>query len=146
MITEAIFLGILLGFIYYEITGLTPGGIVVPGYLALYFDKPPVLMATLIAVLLTLLIVTGLSRVIILYGRRAFLAAVMVGFFLKWIFETTIIEQGWGSTELIVIGFIVPGLIAHEMQKQGIVKTILSAAVVSGLVFGLLKIQGALFW
>ena len=142
MITEAIFLGILLGFIYYEVVGLTPGGIVVPGYIALYFDKPLVLLSTLIAVLVTLALVAGLSRLVILYGRRAFLAAVMIGFILKWAIEILILRTGWASTELVVIGYIVPGLIAHEMRKQGIWQTIVSLILVSGIVHVLLRFWG----
>jgi len=142
MITEAIFLGILLGFIYYEVVGLIPGGIVVPGYIALYFDKPLVLLSTLIAVLVTLALVAGLSRLVILYGRRAFLAAVMIGFILKWAIEILILRTGWASTELVVIGYIVPGLIAHEMRKQGIWQTIVSLILVSGIVHVLLRFWG----
>ena len=142
MITEAIFLGILLGFLYYEIVGLTPGGIIVPGYIALYFDKPLILLSTLIAVLVTLALVAGLSRLVILYGRRAFLAAVMIGFILKWAIEILILRTGWASTELVVIGFIVPGLIAHEMRKQGIWQTILSLILVSGIVHVVLRFRG----
>ncbi len=142
MITEAIFLGILLGFIYYEVVGLTPGGIVVPGYIALYFDKPLVLLSTLIAALVTLTLVGGLSRLVILYGRRAFLAAVMIGFILKWAIEILILRTGWATTELVVIGYIVPGLIAHEMRKQGIWQTIVSLILVSGIVHVLLRFRG----
>lgn len=142
MITEAIFLGILLGFIYYEIVGLTPGGIIVPGYVALYFDKPLILLSTLIAVLVTLALVAGLSRLVILYGRRAFLTAVMIGFILKWAIEILILRTGWASTELVVIGYIVPGLIAHEMRKQGIWQTIVSLILVSGIVHALLRFRG----
>lgn len=142
MITEAIFLGILLGFIYYEVVGLTPGGIVVPGYIALYFDKPLVLLSTLIAALVTLALVAGLSRLVILYGRRAFLAAVIIGFILKWAIEILILRTGWASTELVVIGYIVPGLIAHEMRKQGIWQTIVSLILVSGIVHVLLRFRG----
>jgi poly-gamma-glutamate biosynthesis protein PgsC/CapC len=142
MITEAIFLGILLGFIYYEVVGLTPGGIVVPGYIALYFDKPLILLSTLIAVLVTLVLILGLSRLVILYGRRAFLAAVVIGFILKWSIEILILRTGWASTELVVIGYIVPGLIAHEMRKQGITETILSLVLVSGVVHIILRFRG----
>lgn len=80
MTTETIFLGIILGFIYYELVGLTPGGIVVPGYIALYMGRAGTLATTLLAALITLLLVVGLSRLVILYGRRAFLAAVMISF------------------------------------------------------------------
>lgn len=141
MITEAIFLGILIGLIYYELIGLTPGGIIVPGYIALYLTKPLILVTTLAAVLITYFIVKGFSRLIILYGRRAFVVAVLIGFFLKWTLETLLLRTNFLGADLAVIGYIIPGLIAHEMRKQGIIETILSCSIVSGLVGILLQIQ-----
>jgi len=140
MITEAIFLGIILGFIYYEFIGLTPGGIIVPGYIALNLNKPFVLLSTFIAVILTFYIVRGLSHVIILYGRRAFLAAVVTGFLLKWLFESYVFHFSPLNIELQVIGYIIPGLIASEMRKQGIWQTVLSLTIVAGIVNLLLRI------
>lgn len=141
MIAETIFLGILLGFIYYELVGLTPGGVIVPGYIALYLQQPLILMSTFIVVLITYFIMKGLSRLVILYGRRAFLAAVIIGFLLKWALETFVLRMNWMSYDLAVIGYIIPGLIANEMRKQGIVETFLSLAIVSGFVQILIQIQ-----
>ena len=145
MTIEAIFLGILLGFIFYEISGLTPGGVIVPGYIALYFHKPLILLTTLLAVLLTYYIVKGLSHLLILYGRRAFLTSVMIGFILKWLFETVIPGAGIGATDLVIIGYIVPGLIANEMRKQGIIITIVSLAFVSSLVYVIIEFRKVFF-
>ena len=145
MPVEAIFLGILIGFIYYELVGLTPGGIVVPGYIALYLTQPLVLLITLIAVLMTYYLVKILENIIILYGRRAFVAAVLIGFFLKWIFETQMLKLNWLTYDLAIIGYIIPGLMAHEMRKQGIVATVLSCTVVSVVVGILIEIQGIVF-
>ncbi|MFA7203055.1 MAG: poly-gamma-glutamate biosynthesis protein PgsC/CapC, partial [Candidatus Caldatribacteriota bacterium] len=36
MIYQAIGIGIAIGFLFYELVGLSPGGIVVPGYIALF--------------------------------------------------------------------------------------------------------------
>jgi poly-gamma-glutamate biosynthesis protein PgsC/CapC len=141
MVTEAIFLGILLGFIYYEFVGLTPGGIIVPGYVALYLGKPLILASTLAVVLITYFIVNGLGHIIILYGRRAFLAAVITGFLLKWSIETYFFHINSLSIELEVIGYIIPGLIASEMRKQGIWQTVASLAIVSSVVNIIMRIQ-----
>ncbi|OQX95228.1 poly-gamma-glutamate biosynthesis protein PgsC [candidate division KSB1 bacterium 4572_119] len=141
MIAEAIFIGIILGLIYYEIVGLTPGGVIVPGYIALYLTRPLILLTTFIAVMLTLFLVKLLSRLMILYGRRAFVASVIIGFLLKWSFETLVLKVDWISADLTVIGFIIPGLIANEMRKQGVWQTVYSCAAVSALVAILLKIH-----
>lgn len=141
MITESVFLGILLGFVYYELVGLTPGGIVVPGYIALFLNKPLMLVTTLLVALVTLILIVGLSRLVILYGRRVFLAAVIVGFLLKWGLESYLIGVVGVTRELEVIGYIIPGLIAHEMRKQGIGETLGSLLVVSGTTFFLIRLQ-----
>ena len=145
MITETIFLGILLGFIYYELVGLSPGGVIVPGYIALYIHKPLILVSTFTVVLLTFYIVKGLSCVIILYGRRAFLSAVIIGFLLKWSIEYFYFQINWFTYDLEVIGYIIPGLIANEIRKQGIVETLLSLILVSSIVHFIIKFQKYFF-
>ena len=145
MITETIFLGILLGFIYHELVGLTPGGIIVPGYIALYFIKPMILVTTFVSIIITLLVLKGLSHLIIIYGRRAFLAAVVIGFLLKWLMETIILTMDWMNYDLEVIGYIIPGLIANEMRKQGIWETLLSLILVSAIVHFVIRLQNYLF-
>ncbi len=140
MTTETIFLGILLGFIYYELVGLTPGGIVVPGYIALYLDRAGTLAATLLAALITLMLVAGLSRLVILYGRRAFLAAVLIGFLFKWALESYVTGSAGMTHDLEIIGYIIPGLIACEMRKQGLGATLASLLVVSGTTYFLIRL------
>ena len=141
MIIESIFLGILLGFIYYEFVGLTPGGVIVPGYIALYLHEPIILVTTLVVVLLTFFILKGLSRLVILYGRRAFLASVIIGFLLKWAIESYILLHSTFSYDLKVIGYIIPGLIANEMRRQGIFETLISLVFVSSVVRLVIYVQ-----
>ena len=142
---EAVFFGILLGFIYYEIVGLTPGGIIVPGYIALAVRQPLSIAATLAVALLTFIIVTGLRHLIILFGKRMFLASVMIGFFLTWCAELWVFDSIGPSSGLRIIGFIIPGLIANEMQKQGMFRTIISLVIVSGTVAILLQVTRSVF-
>lgn len=142
---EAIFLGILLAFIYYEIVGLTPGGIVVPGYIALFVGQPLTLAATLGVVFLTYFIVKGIRHLVILYGRRMFLASVIVGFLLKWCLEMWVLRGSGITQDLHIIGFVIPGLMANEMQKQGILQTIISLVIVSGTVYALLRLVTLVF-
>ena len=83
---------------------------------------------------LTYLVVIQLSNYVILYGRRRFLAMVLVSFLLKWLIEEIIIKMPISGIELRSIGYIIPGLIANEMRRQGIFPTIYSLAIVSILV------------
>jgi len=134
MIYQAIGIGVMVSFAFYEMVGFSPGGIVVPGYVALFLDQPIRILVTLLVALLTYFAVKILSNYIILYGRRRFLAMVLVSFLLKWLIEEMIIKMPIPSIELRSIGYIIPGLIAKEMRRQGIFPTIYSLAIVSILV------------
>ena len=134
MIYQSIGIGIAVSFIYFELAGLSPGGIVVPGYLALFFDQPVRIIITLIVAFLTYYILRLLSDYIILYGRRRFLAAILIGFLLKWVVESIIVQMPITGIELQTIGYIIPGLIANEMKRQGIFPTLYSLTIVAGIV------------
>lgn len=54
MVEEAIGLGLVISLIFAESLGLAAGGMVVPGYIALYIHKPFLVVGTVIASLLTL--------------------------------------------------------------------------------------------
>jgi len=140
MILSAFALGILLGFIFFELTGLTAGGIIVPGYIALYLNEPFRILATIFIALVTYGLISLLANVMILYGRRRFLLAILVGFLLRgftdWL-QVQIPETGW---DLHVIGYIIPGLIANEFFRQGVLKTILALTIVSITVFLILHL------
>jgi len=134
MIYQAIGIGVMVSFVFYEMVGFSPGGIVVPGYVALFLDQPIRILVTLLVALLTYFAVKILSNYIILYGRRRFLAMVLVSFLLKWLIEEIVIKMPIPGIELRSIGYIIPGLIANEMRRQGIFPTIYSLAIVSILV------------
>jgi poly-gamma-glutamate biosynthesis protein PgsC/CapC len=131
MIYQAIGIGVMVSFAFYEMVGFSPGGVVVPGYIALFLDQPIRILVTLIVALLTYFSVKILSNYIILYGRRRFLTMVLVSFLLKWLIEEMIIKMPISGIELRSIGYIIPGLIANEMRRQGIFPTIYSLAIVS---------------
>ena len=134
MIYQAIGIGIVVSFGFYEIVGLSPGGIVVPGYIALFLDQPIRILVTLLIALLTYFIISKLSNYMILYGRRRFLAMILIGFLLKWLVEEIIITMPISGIELRSIGYLIPGLIANEMRRQGILPTIYSLVIVSIIV------------
>ena len=80
----AIILGLTLSLLFAEKFGINPGGLVVPGYLALTMKDPKSLIAIFLLSLLTYIIVEfGLNKFVILYGRRRFLAMLMVCMVLK---------------------------------------------------------------
>jgi len=134
MIYQAIGIGIAIGFLFYELVGLSPGGIVVPGYIALFIDQPLRIMVTVAIALLTYYIVYFLSNYLILYGKRRFLSMILISFLVKWIVESFIFQFPVTNIEIQSIGYIIPGLLANEMKRQGIIPTLLAMSIVAILV------------
>ncbi|MDP2956113.1 MAG: poly-gamma-glutamate biosynthesis protein PgsC/CapC [Longimicrobiales bacterium] len=129
---ELPFLGVLLSLAFVWLTGVFPGGIIVPSYLVLFLREPERIAGTLLAAFLSMGAYRLASRWLILFGRRrwAFLVlagglwATAGGGLLPFIFPA--------SVEYRVIGWVIPGLIAHHMERQGAVVT--TAALVTATV------------
>ena len=134
MIYQAIGIGIAIGFLFYELVGLSPGGIVVPGYIALFIDQPLRIIVTVGIALLTYYIVFFLSNYLILYGRRRFLSMILISFLVKWIVESFIFQFPTTNIEIQSVGYIIPGLLANEMKRQGILPTLLAMGIVAIIV------------
>ncbi|MEO0079112.1 MAG: poly-gamma-glutamate biosynthesis protein PgsC [candidate division WOR-3 bacterium] len=138
MIIETIGLGMLASFFMTETLGLAAGGIVVPGYFALTLHQPLRMVVTLLVAVLVWLVTKLLSRLMLLYGRRLLLLAVLQGYLLGYLTRLiSPLHLNSGRLDLDVIGYVIPGLVAYWMNRQGIVETIatlLFAAVITRLV------------
>ncbi len=129
MIYQAIGLGLVVSLVFSEILGLAAGGLVVPGYIALYLDQPLRVIGTILASLVTYGAIRLLSRFILLYGRRTMVFCVLAGFLFGYLTRhllvfNTALGIGLDTSVLQSIGYIIPGLIAYWMLRQGIVETI----------------------
>ncbi len=133
-LAESIAIGLAFGFLFYEWVGLSAGGFVVPGYIALQLSHPLLLAGTLATSLLTYFSVKAASRYTILYGRRRFILMVLTGFAWQWLFRAALIQQVIRTDETDILGFIIPGLIANEMERQRILPTLLTLLAVSVMV------------
>lgn len=98
------------------------------------------LVVLLISILTYVIVVHGVSRYMILYGRRKFAAMLITGIGLKLIFDYFYPVMPFDIFELRGIGIIVPGLIANTMQKQGLPLTVGSTLLLSGLTFGIMNV------
>ncbi|HOF03414.1 MAG TPA: poly-gamma-glutamate biosynthesis protein PgsC, partial [Atribacterota bacterium] len=112
----------------------SPGGIIVPGYIALFIDQPWRIIFTIVIALLTYAIIFFLSNYLIIYGKRRFLSMILISLIVKWVLESFIFKLPVVNIELQSIGYIIPGLLANEMQRQGIFPTLLATAIVTILV------------
>ncbi|MFC0561039.1 poly-gamma-glutamate biosynthesis protein PgsC [Halalkalibacter alkalisediminis] len=137
----ALVIGVVLSLIYAEKTGVLPAGLIVPGYLALVFDQPIFLLLVFLVSFLTYFIVVyGIGKITILYGRRKFAAMLTTGIVLKLVFDYFYPVLPFEAFEFRGIGVIVPGLIANTIQKQGLVPTVGSTILLSGITFAIISI------
>lgn len=131
MIIEIFLIGLIAGFIYYEFVGISPGGVIAPAYLALFILQPGKILVTLVLAIIIYYIIKLLSARLILYGRRKLLLALVLGFLLKLVIDLVIQPMPVIRFDLQSIGYIIPGLIAHEMSRQRVVPTLISIGIVA---------------
>ena len=134
MIEIAIGLGMVLSLIFTETLGVTAGGIIVPGYIALYFTDPIKIVSTFLISLLTLCIVKLFSQFMLIYGKRRLVLCLLVGFLLGYLSKIYLVDLDSQYSDISVIGNIIPGLIASWMDRQGILRTISVILITSSIV------------
>ena len=134
MLQQAIGLSIIMGFLSTELLGLFTGGLISAGYLAFYVEQPYRILATLALSLVVYAATQLVSRAVILYGRRRFMLTVILGILLGWLYESHSYYISGISQDLRVIGYIIPGLLANDMCKQGIWRTVLMVLVCALLI------------
>jgi poly-gamma-glutamate biosynthesis protein PgsC/CapC len=125
VVEQAIGLGLVISLVFSETLGLAAGGMVVPGYLALMIHEPLRIAGTVLVGLLTLAALRLLSRYVLIYGRRRIVIAVLIGFVFGALSRNLLVFR-WHDTPVDVrtIGYVIPGLIANWMDRQGIVQTL----------------------
>ena len=134
MLQESIGLSIIAGFLSSEFLGISAGGLVSPGYLSFYLDQPIRLLSTMALATIIFFCVRLMQRFVILYGRRRFMAAVLMSLAGTWIFEQLFFYANAISQDMRIIGYIIPGLIANDMIRQGMIKTIVMVLLVAVIV------------
>ena len=134
MLQQAIGLSIILGFISTELLGLFTGGLVSAGYLAFFLEQPYRVASTLVLSLVVYGLMKLIGKAVILYGRRRFMLTVILGILLGWIYESHAYYLNGISQDLRIIGYMIPGLLANDMCKQGVWRTVLMAMVCALLI------------
>ena len=146
MVEISIGLGIILSLVLSEALGVTAGGIIVPGYIALFLHQPIQVVSTFTVAVIVLIIIKLLSRVMFLYGKRRIVLALIVGFFFGYLSRIIYIDTE-NINSVAVIGNIIPGLIANWMDRQGVIRTLsvvlLTAVIVKLMV--MIIFGGAIF-
>ncbi|MGH7338611.1 MAG: poly-gamma-glutamate biosynthesis protein PgsC/CapC, partial [Myxococcota bacterium] len=100
-------LGLAISLLYSELFGVTPGGIIVPGYLALAIPEPITVALTLGVALLTFFVVRVLATIAIVYGRRRTVLSILIGFLLGALARAAVgAGTPLGPFELDVVGYV----------------------------------------
>lgn len=139
MTYETLFIGLIVAVIYVEIMDIYPGGIIVPSYVALYLDQPLRVLATIIAAFLGLYTYRILSRFLILFGKRRFVMLILLGGLWAQLWFILLPHIFSDSVELRAIGWIIPGLLANNLEKQKLVPTLASMFTVSVITYFIVR-------
>ncbi len=127
LVALSIGLGMVFSLLMSEIIGLTAGGIIVPGWIAIHLHNPMSVIVTFSIAIIVFLIIQGLSKFIFIYGKRRLVISLLLGFIFGLIFNTYISDiLSFDESEIKIysIGFIIPGMIANWMNRQGVIRTI----------------------
>ena len=135
VVQAAVGIGVIISLIFSELLGASAGGIVVPGYVALYLDKPMQILGTLAVSLLTWGIIRIIGQFTLLFGKRRMVLSILIGFILGWATRLLVFQnQTVYTLQMQSIGYIVPGLIANWFERQGFWKTLSTMGVAAVLV------------
>jgi len=134
LLMMSIGIGLVVSLVFGELFGVTAGGMIVPGYFAIYLARPFDALATLAAALVTFVIIHALSNVMILYGRRRTALTILIGYLAGAATNWLVSQMVMPIEEVTVIGYIIPGLIAIWLARQGVVETLAGLATASVVV------------
>ena len=115
----------LLGMFYYQRTGWACGGIITPGIVAIYIANPDKLAVSLAAGLVTWVLLELLVRQFSLYGRQRLASAMLIALALRYPLVSVLGESS------LWLGWVVPGLVGADIQRQGLVPTLTAVVAVS---------------
>lgn len=132
---EILILGVIVSIVFYEITDITPGGIIVPGLMVAYIGQPLRMLYTVLISLIAYFLVKLLSQRFLIFGKRRFALLIIISLLLH-IVLSLIFGSFMGIVALnamSLVGYTVAGIVANSMHKQGPVRTVASLAIVVGV-------------
>jgi poly-gamma-glutamate biosynthesis protein PgsC/CapC len=135
-----ILIGLPVALLFAEITGVVPGGLIVPAYMALYVEQPARIMATLAAAFGALGLYRWATRYLLLFGRRRFVFLLLAGALIGQIWFLIWPPLFPSSVDLRVIGWIIPGLLANNLARQKTGRTLAALAAATVLTYALVKV------
>lgn len=122
---DLLLIGIFISLVFTELTDLSPGGIIVPAYFAMYAYDWKRLLGTILLSFVCMFIVRLFSKYMILYGRRRYAVYIMTSVLLKFI------AGSLGAGAAFSIGNLIPGILGRDMERQKVLPTLLSLGIVT---------------
>ena len=131
--------GVAVSMLLYERRHLTTGSIVVPGYIATFIAMPFTIIASFLNAFISYWLVNKVLRKwFLLYGRTKFTVLASTSIVIQTLMLKFSPIGSWLWEEdfklLVGVGYVVPALIAHDMGRQGIKKTIKSVMLAGVIV------------
>lgn len=134
-----VIVGVLLSILFYEVSELSPGGLIVPGYFALFSNDYKRIVVTILVAFLILIIVRVLEKYLIIYGRRRFAMYIIITFILKRFLGGLDFEILIGGE---LIGLLIPAILAQDLDRNGIKKTLPALLILTGVIKSIVIISG----
>ncbi|HET6343463.1 MAG TPA: poly-gamma-glutamate biosynthesis protein PgsC [Myxococcota bacterium] len=127
-------IGLAVSLLMTELFGIATGGLIVPGYFALSLTQPLHIVSTVAAALVTYVTVHSMASILIIYGRRRTALMILVGYLIGGAARWVTAHAAAGAPGFDVIGYVIPGLLALWLERQGIVETLSSLLTASIIV------------
>jgi len=133
LVRFAFVIGVVVSVLFYERFQLTTGGIAAPGYLAFGLFEPLILPGLFMVAFATHAIVhRGLAHLALMPAAGQFSLLILVSAMLHFLLELLLIRYAGftpSSQVLRGIGYVIPGLVAHDFARHGIARTIGSVSI-----------------
>lgn len=144
MSVDILVIGIVISLCVSEIAGISPGGIIVPGYIALFFRTPLRIAATFAAAFAAYAVYRLVSRRFILFGKRRFVAMILLGTLAAFALQRLVPLVPLAAPDLRAIGWVIPGLLANSFERQKPVATSVLALASGGAVYAIALLLSAI--
>ena len=137
----AIIIGLAISLLAEIKLGISPGGLVVPSYIALVLDRPGVVLNIFLVSLITYAIIRFIvCKFMLVYGKRRFVACVMIALAIKFLLSLLYPAIPFDVLSFSGIGVVASGILANCYFRQGVVVTATATAGASVLTFLLVNL------
>ena len=135
LIRLAFLVGMIISVLLYERSHLTTGSIVVPGFLGVHIFEPLFILISILNAWICFLLVHRIfPKFCLLENKTKFHALIVTSVCLQlsWNALSSLnLPLAIAGQQMSGLGFVIPGLIAHDMNRNGVIKTGLNTIFVS---------------